>query len=38
MLVRHLLAEFKEEHDQLIKRIEAWIKAWHASPGFDGQK
>jgi transposase len=34
MLVRHLLAELKEEYDQLIERIErieAWIKAWHAN-------
>lgn len=34
MLARHLLAELKEEHDQLIERIErieALIKAWHAN-------
>jgi transposase len=32
ILARHLLAELKAEHDQLIERIErieAWIKAWH---------
>lgn len=32
MLVRHLLAELKAEHDQLIERIdrcEAQLKAWH---------
>jgi len=34
MLARHLLAELKDEHDQLIdriERIEAWITAWHAN-------
>jgi transposase len=34
MLARHLLAELKEEHDQLIariERIEARIRAWHAT-------
>jgi transposase len=34
MLARHLLAELKEEHDQLIERIErieALIKAWHSN-------
>ena len=34
MLARHLLAELKEEHDQLIDRIarlEGRIKAWHAT-------
>jgi transposase len=34
MLARHLLAELKAEHDQLIVRIErceAQLKAWHAS-------
>ena len=34
MLARHLLAELKLEHDQLIERIErieVWIKAWHAN-------
>jgi len=34
MLVRHLLAEFKAEHDQLMERIdrvEAQLRAWHAS-------
>jgi transposase len=34
MLARHLLAELKAEHDQLIERIdriEAQLKAWHAS-------
>ena len=34
ILARHLLAELKEEHDQLIdliERIEARIKAWHAT-------
>lgn len=33
MLTRHLLAELKAEHDQLIERIgrsEAQLKAWHA--------
>lgn len=33
MLTRHLLAELKAEHDQLIKRIqrlEVQLKAWHA--------
>jgi transposase len=33
MLARHLLAELKEEHDQLvarIERIEVQIKTWHA--------
>ena len=35
MLTRHLLAELKAEHDQLIERIdrcEAQLKAWHADP------
>ena len=34
MLARHLLAEIKEEHDQLIERIERLegrIKAWHVN-------
>ena len=34
MLARHLLAELKAEHDQLIERIECLegrIKAWHAT-------
>ena len=34
MLARHLLAELKEEHNQLIDRIEhleGQIKAWHAN-------
>jgi len=34
MLARHLLAELKEGHDQLIERIErieVWIKAWYAN-------
>jgi transposase len=34
MLARHLLAELKAEHDQLIERIEhleGHIKAWHAT-------
>jgi transposase len=34
MLARHLLAELKAEHDQLINRIEhleGHIKAWHAT-------
>lgn len=34
MLARHLLAELKAEHDQLLERIsrvEAQLKAWHAS-------
>ena len=34
MLSRHLLAELKAEHDQLIERIdriEKQLKAWHAS-------
>lgn len=34
MLARHLLAELKAEHDQLIERIdriEAQLKAWHTS-------
>jgi len=34
MLTRHLLAELKAEHDQLIERIgrlEVQLKAWHAS-------
>jgi len=34
MLARHLLAELKVEHDQLIERvdrIERQLKAWHAS-------
>lgn len=33
MLTRHLLAECKEEHDQLVervKRLENQLKAWHA--------
>ncbi len=33
-LVRHMLAEFKAEHDELIERIdriEQQLKAWHAS-------
>ena len=33
MLVRHLLAELKEEHDQLIERVDRFekqLKAWHA--------
>lgn len=33
MMARHLLAELKAEHDQLIERIdrcEAQLKAWHA--------
>ena len=36
MLARHLLAECKEEHDQLMERIgrlEGRIKAWHATSG-----
>jgi transposase len=36
MLARHLLAELKTQHDQLIDRIgvlEGHIKAWHASNG-----
>lgn len=34
LLTRHLLAEFKEEHDQLMERIgrlETHLKAWHAN-------
>ena len=34
MLARHLLAELKAEHDQLIERVdrlEKQLKAWHAS-------
>jgi transposase len=34
MLTRHLLAELKAEHDQLLERakwIETQLKAWHAS-------
>lgn len=34
MLARHLLAELKAEHDQLVERIERTeqhLKAWHAS-------
>ena len=34
MLTRHLLAEFKEGHDQLMERIgrlEGHLKAWHAN-------
>jgi transposase len=36
MLARHLLAECKEEHDQLmerVERLEAQIEAWHADNG-----
>jgi transposase len=36
MLARHLLAELKAQHDQLIERIErleGQIKAWHAGNG-----
>jgi transposase len=36
MLARHLLAECKEEHHQLmerVERLEAQIKAWHADNG-----
>jgi hypothetical protein len=34
VLARHLLAEPKNEHDQLTERsdrIEAWIRAWHTN-------
>ncbi len=34
MLARHLLAELKAEHDQLIDRVDRFekqLKAWHAS-------